>query len=74
MSVLTPATIFLTAFSWEVGGKDLCEARNLTLVIWFMEDASLGFIMAFDDGRPRAILIVGIARPEIGLTMLMGQS
>ena len=51
---LTLAALVLGAFFWIfVQGGDLSEARGAALIAWFAGHASLGFVMSFDDGRPR---------------------
>lgn len=53
MGAVTLTAIVLSAFFYGAGNADLGGARTLALVTWFVGHASLGFIMAFDDGRPR---------------------
>lgn len=53
MGAVTLAAIVLAAFLYGLGTADIAGARTLALVTWFVGHASLGFIMAFEDGRPR---------------------
>lgn len=64
MGALTLTAIVLAAFFWGAGGADLGQARTLALVTWFVGHASLGFIMAFDDGRPQ--LRAAMSNPLLG--------
>lgn len=64
IGAITLAGIVLAAFFYGMAKADLAEARTLALVTWFVGHAALGFIMAFDDGRPR--LSAGVSNPALG--------
>ncbi|MCO6411071.1 cation-translocating P-type ATPase [Hoeflea alexandrii] len=54
LGALTLAAVVLAAFYWMMIQTDnLAEARGAALIAWFAGHVSLGFIMSFDDGRPR---------------------
>lgn len=49
---VTLAAVVLAAFFYGLSTSGLAVARALALVTWFPGHAALGFVMAFDDGRP----------------------
>lgn len=65
IGAVTLAAIVLAAFFYGMGKADLAGARTLALVTWFVGHAALGFVMAFDDGRPR--LGAAVSNPVLGV-------
>ncbi|MBL8592709.1 MAG: cation-transporting P-type ATPase [Devosia sp.] len=61
---VTLAAIVLGAFLLNVAQDGLAGARTLALVAWFVGHAALGFVMAFDDGRPRLAAV--FSNPALG--------
>lgn len=64
VGAVTLGGIVLAAFFYGIAKADLAEARTLALVTWFVGHSSLGFVMAFDDGRPR--LAAALSNPALG--------
>lgn len=64
VGAVTLAGIVLAAFFYGMGKADLAGARTLALVTWFVGHSALGFVMAFDDGRPR--LGAALSNPVLG--------
>ena len=64
IGAVTLAAIVLAAFFYGMGNTDLAGARTLALVTWFVGHVALGFVMAFDDGRPR--LGAAASNPALG--------
>ena len=62
---VTLAAIVLAAFFYGLETADIAGARTLALVSWFVGHAALGFVMAFDDGRPR--LGAALRNPVLGI-------
>lgn len=65
VGAITLAAIVLSAFFYGLREADLAGARTLALVTWFVGHAALGFVMAFDDGRPR--LGAAVSNPVLGM-------
>ena len=64
LGAATLAAIVLAAFFYGIGKADLAGARTLALVTWFVGHSAMGFVMAFDDGRPR--LGAAFSNPALG--------